>query len=209
MAMVAYRTEPQAYAFGFARDFRDLGIAPNDSLETVLQTTSGMAFGPTDCAVPMTYALEHKIPVDVFCVYTDNDPIRKSRKLWKDNLELSANRAMDVSRELHRRGIEPDRVETIAILGAVRAGADGVAVFGCHEDSCKHLTGNKMAKKRVEYVARTLEEIGWNRERVAFFPVAAVESKGFRDRLAELTEKVRDRIQGHERSLAKPFESAP
>jgi 60 kDa SS-A/Ro ribonucleoprotein len=72
MAMVAYRTEPQAYAFGFARDFRDLGIAPNDSLEAVLQKTR-MPFGPTDCAVPMTHALEHKIPVDVFCVYTDNE----------------------------------------------------------------------------------------------------------------------------------------
>lgn len=99
-------------------------------------------------------------------------------------------------------------VQTIDILGAFRAGADGVAVFGCHEGSCKHLTGNKMAKKRVEYVARTLEEIGWNRERVAFFPVASVESKVFRDHLAELAEKVRDRIHGHERSLAKPFESA-
>jgi len=100
-------------------------------------------------------------------------------------------------------------VQTIDILGAFRAGADGVAVFGCHEGSCKHVTGNKMVKKRVEYVARTLEEIGWNRERVAFFPVAAVESKVFRDRLAELSENVRDRIHGYEKCLGKQSESAP
>ena len=30
-------------------------------------------FGSTDCARPMLHALENKIPVDVFVVYTDND----------------------------------------------------------------------------------------------------------------------------------------
>ena len=30
-------------------------------------------FGSTDCAQPMLYALENKIPVDVFIVYTDSE----------------------------------------------------------------------------------------------------------------------------------------
>ncbi|MFW6132358.1 MAG: OmpA family protein [Planctomycetota bacterium] len=47
--------------------------------------------------------------------YTDSDAIRKSKKLWKDNLDLSANRAMAVTRYLRQRGIDPERIETVAM----------------------------------------------------------------------------------------------
>lgn len=47
--------------------------------------------------------------------YTDNDPIKKSRKLWKDNLDLSANRAMAVTRYLRERGIDAETIETIGM----------------------------------------------------------------------------------------------
>jgi len=82
-------------------------------------------------------------------------------------------------------------VQTIDILDAFRSGADGVAIFGCHEDSCKHLAGSQRARKRVEYAAGILEEIGWNRDRVCFVAVAAVEGKLFRDRLAEVVDRLR------------------
>ncbi|HNX26643.1 MAG TPA: OmpA family protein [Phycisphaerae bacterium] len=45
--------------------------------------------------------------------YTDSDPIRKSK--WKDNLELSGERAMSVTRYLTSQGISPDLVETIGM----------------------------------------------------------------------------------------------
>jgi len=82
-------------------------------------------------------------------------------------------------------------VQTIDILKAFRSGADGVAIFGCHEDCCKHLVGNQRAKRRVKYVADILAEIGWNPERVAFFSVAAVEGEVFRDRLGEVVDRLR------------------
>jgi outer membrane protein OmpA-like peptidoglycan-associated protein len=47
--------------------------------------------------------------------YTDSDPIKHSRKLWQDNLDLSANRAMAVTRYLISKGIDADNVETIAM----------------------------------------------------------------------------------------------
>ena len=47
--------------------------------------------------------------------FTDNDPIVRSVKLWKDNLDLSANRAMAVTRELRKLGVAADRIETIAM----------------------------------------------------------------------------------------------
>lgn len=42
--------------------------------------------------------------------FTDNDPIKVTAKEWKDNLDLSCNRAMTVTRELYSLGIDPQRV---------------------------------------------------------------------------------------------------
>ena len=47
--------------------------------------------------------------------YTDSDPISKSKKLWKDNLDLSANRAMAVSRYLIANKIPEAKIETIGM----------------------------------------------------------------------------------------------
>ena len=51
--------------------------------------------------------------------HTDSDPIRKTRRIWKDNLDLSANRAMAVTRYLISRGVNAANVETVA-MGARR-----------------------------------------------------------------------------------------
>ncbi|MGB2822039.1 MAG: OmpA family protein [Phycisphaerae bacterium] len=47
--------------------------------------------------------------------YTDSDPIKRTRNLWTDNLDLSANRAMAVTRYLVSRGIAAEGVETVAM----------------------------------------------------------------------------------------------
>lgn len=47
--------------------------------------------------------------------YTDSDPIVKTKNLWKDNLDLSANRAMEVTRHLWSKGISAEHVETVAM----------------------------------------------------------------------------------------------
>jgi len=47
--------------------------------------------------------------------FTDSDPIRKTKHLWKDNLDLSANRAMAVTRYLISRGISASQIETIGM----------------------------------------------------------------------------------------------
>lgn len=46
-------------------------------------------------------------PIDVVG-HTDSQPIKKSK--WKDNWELSAQRALSVTRYLTRRGIAPDKI---------------------------------------------------------------------------------------------------
>jgi 60 kDa SS-A/Ro ribonucleoprotein len=50
-----------------------LGISPRERLDDAVRRTNGLPFGRTDCALPMLYATERSIEVDVFVVYTDSE----------------------------------------------------------------------------------------------------------------------------------------
>ncbi len=59
--------------------------------------------------------------------HTDSDPIRKSK--WKDNWELSAQRALTVLRYRTKQGIEAERIRAVA-AGASRAIASNATSSG-------------------------------------------------------------------------------
>lgn len=59
--------------FGMGSAVSELSISPRQRLTDAIGTVSGLPFGNTDCAIPMLYAMERNIPVDVFTVYTDNE----------------------------------------------------------------------------------------------------------------------------------------
>ena len=61
--------------------------------------------------------------------YTDSDPVVKTAKLWQDNLDLSANRAMAVTRELTKLGLKADMIETVA-MGTNRPLAPNTSAAG-------------------------------------------------------------------------------
>ena len=69
--------------------------------------------------------LKRDYPGRIIRIYghTDSDPITKSKKFWQDNLDLSANRAMAVTRYLIAKGIKASKIETVA-MGATRPLAD-------------------------------------------------------------------------------------
>jgi 60 kDa SS-A/Ro ribonucleoprotein len=48
-------------------------LSPRERLDDVLRRTNNLPFGGTDCALPMLYALERKLPVDAFVIYTDSE----------------------------------------------------------------------------------------------------------------------------------------
>jgi 60 kDa SS-A/Ro ribonucleoprotein len=75
MAMAQMRTEPWCFpvAFSGRGKLTPLEISPKWRLDKVLAELRKTPVGPTDCALPMLYATEHKLPVDVFVVYTDNE----------------------------------------------------------------------------------------------------------------------------------------
>ena len=45
--------------------------------------------------------------------HTDSDPIKKTAKLWNDNWELSAERALTVLRYMVQRGIPPSTIRAV------------------------------------------------------------------------------------------------
>src|SRR5207249_615515 len=96
MALVAAATEPSHHVVGFTgRGFRvtsapsrqgawagypssgagvePLAISHRQRVDEVVRDIEGLPMGPTDCALPMVYALEQKLAVDVFVVYTDSE----------------------------------------------------------------------------------------------------------------------------------------
>lgn len=59
--------------------------------------------------------------------HTDSDPIKKSP--WKDNWELSAERALSVARYLTKRGIAEDKIRAVG-CGAARPVASNATASG-------------------------------------------------------------------------------
>jgi 60 kDa SS-A/Ro ribonucleoprotein len=73
MAMTHLRSTGPVRVMAFSDGFVELGIARGDRLGDVLARTERLSFQGTDCALPMLYALEHRLAVDVFVIYTDNE----------------------------------------------------------------------------------------------------------------------------------------
>ena len=51
----------------------ELDISPRRRLDDVARYMGQQQMGGTDCALPMVYAQQQKLPVDTFVVYTDNE----------------------------------------------------------------------------------------------------------------------------------------
>jgi 60 kDa SS-A/Ro ribonucleoprotein len=73
MALITAASGDPYMTFGFSDVFVPLTISPRERLDDALRTVSGLPFAGTDCALPMLYALERGLGVDVFTIYTDNE----------------------------------------------------------------------------------------------------------------------------------------
>jgi len=58
---------------GYGSGLTPLDISPRQRLDEVVRYTAGLTFGGTDCALPMVWALEQRIPIDAFVVLTDSE----------------------------------------------------------------------------------------------------------------------------------------
>jgi len=87
------------------------------------------------------------------------------------------------------------KVDTLPIVKAFEAGADGVFVLGCPEKSCHLLDGNLRAKKVVNYTKGLLEEMGMESSRLEMFQLGTPEWQNF-DEIAQcMTERIETLVE--------------
>jgi F420-non-reducing hydrogenase iron-sulfur subunit len=83
------------------------------------------------------------------------------------------------------------RVSPMFILEALRAGADGVLVTGCHLGDCHYMSGNEKAVQNVKMARSLLELLGIEPERLRMEWISAAEGARFAELVSDFTEQVR------------------
>ncbi|HEY64932.1 MAG TPA: hydrogenase iron-sulfur subunit [Caldilineae bacterium] len=83
------------------------------------------------------------------------------------------------------------RVEPQFVLKALREGADGVLIAGCHPGECHYTEGNIKALRRYILLKRMLAQFGIEPERVQLVWAAASEANVLADAVNRMTEQLR------------------
>lgn len=73
MALVTLHTETDVTVMGFTGGFVPLPLSRRQRLDDAVRSVSNLPFERTDCSLPMLYAIDHKLDVDTFVVYTDSE----------------------------------------------------------------------------------------------------------------------------------------
>jgi chemotaxis protein MotB len=112
-----------AEASGFGEGYDVAFNAAAGTITVTLQNTILFDSGKAELKKTSSTELDHirtvlkdKYPnkqIDVIG-HTDTDPINKTKDLWKDNWELSAERALAVTRYLIARGIDEKTIRAVA-----------------------------------------------------------------------------------------------
>ena len=83
------------------------------------------------------------------------------------------------------------RVDPQFIVKALREGADGVLVAGCHPGECHYVNGNIKAMRRFVLLRKMLDQLGVERERVQLLWASASEGIKLAEKVDEMTETLR------------------
>eukprot|EP01104_Vermistella_antarctica_P003090 TRINITY_DN1324_c0_g1_i7.p1 TRINITY_DN1324_c0_g1~~TRINITY_DN1324_c0_g1_i7.p1 ORF type:complete len:567 (-),score=212.44 TRINITY_DN1324_c0_g1_i7:54-1754(-) len=73
MALVTKNTEANCETMAFTGEFVPVDLKAGMGIDEATRKVSGLRFGATDCAVPMTWAVQKKKMFDVFVVFTDSE----------------------------------------------------------------------------------------------------------------------------------------
>ncbi|WP_319407682.1 hydrogenase iron-sulfur subunit [uncultured Desulfosarcina sp.] len=77
------------------------------------------------------------------------------------------------------------------ILAALRQGADGVWVSGCHPGDCHYIEGNYYARRKFALMTSLLTFMGVDPDRVQFSWISSAESTKFVRAVNDVTDKIR------------------
>jgi len=83
------------------------------------------------------------------------------------------------------------RVDPVFVLEALRKGADGVLVAGCHPGDCHYVSGNYKANRRMKLLKKLLAELAINPKRVRFEYISASEGAKFASVATEFVDELK------------------
>lgn len=83
------------------------------------------------------------------------------------------------------------RIDPTLILSALRWGADGVLVAGCHPGDCHYQKGNFMMEKRFGFLKNVVQMLGIDSERVRLEWVSASEGGKFAALIRQMTSQIK------------------
>ncbi len=113
-----------------------------------------------------------------WCSYTGADLAGTSRMQYPAN--LAAIRVMCSG-----------RVDPTFVVKALKDGADGVLIAGCHPGDCHYSEGNYKAMRRYPMLLNLLEQFGIDRARVRLEWISASEGERFAEVVTEFTEQLK------------------
>ncbi len=97
------------------------------------------------------------------------------------------------------------RISPKLILSALRKGADGVWVSGCHPGDCHYLTGNYYARRKFTLMKNLLEHTGVEPGRLYFSWISSAEGVKFAEVANQVIETVKS-FGAVERFVKTPME---
>jgi len=83
------------------------------------------------------------------------------------------------------------RVDPVFILEALKKGADGVLVAGCHPGDCHYQSGNYKTNRRIKLLKKLLAEMAVDPNRVRFEYVSASEGAKFASIVTEFVDELK------------------
>lgn len=84
------------------------------------------------------------------------------------------------------------RVDPQFVLDALRKGADGVLILGCHPGDCHYREGNLRTRVRARLLRKMLGQFGVHPDRVRLDWVAAGEGERFQRIANEMYDRIRE-----------------
>jgi len=84
------------------------------------------------------------------------------------------------------------RVDPVFILEALKKGADGVLIAGCHPGDCHYQSGNYKTNRRIKLLKKLLNDLGIEKQRVRFEYISASEGQKFAEVVKDFVNELKE-----------------
>ena len=115
-----------------------------------------------------------------WCTYTGADLAGTSRLQYPPNVRII-------------RLMCSGAVDPVYVLKPLLDGADGIFIGGCHPGDCHYQSGNFKARRRFAVLQDTLDELGFDKERVWLRWISASEGAQFAETIRDMTAQLKEK----------------